>query len=88
MTTINLLIALLLAATAFAAFASLAHSLVAAWKTAQELAAAMDHVPAERVGVTWHDFPARQASSVVQLRPALRKRAVPITMPLEFRAAA
>ena len=88
MTTINLLIALLLAATAFAAFASLAHSLVAAWKTAQELAAAMDHLPAERVGVTWHDFPARQASSVVQLRPPLRKRVILATTLPEFRAAA
>ena len=88
MTTINLLIALLLAATAFVALTSLAHSLVTTWKTAQELATTIDHLPVERVSVTWHDVPARPASSVVQLRPALRRHVVPATLLPEFRAAA
>ena len=88
MTTINLLVALLLAIAAFAAFTSLVHSLVVAWRTAQQLAATIGHLPAERAGVTWHDLPAASASSVVQLRPALRKRPAPVTALPELRAAA
>lgn len=88
MYAISSFIFLLLMASALFALASLAHSLLIAWRSAQELRAVAGTLPVERIGVTWHDFPARPAASVVQLRPALRTRAARVRMTPELRAAA